>query len=129
MADWLFTTPTVAEAPFAWSPLMERFRMDRAISIRETSPDVWTEVRYDAYTEELGATNYPTPAGGWGDPDFWQQPSLGLRYYRGGYEWIVDDATRASLIASGLVTAANFVSLSPDVGFGEGGFGEGGFGS
>ena len=126
MATWLFTTPTVAEAPFAWNPLMERFRMNRAISIREIAPDVWREVRYDAYTEEQGATNYPTPAGGWGDSNVWQQPSKGLRYFRGGYEWIVDDATKASLIASGLVTEANFTA--PINTFGGGGFGEGGFG-
>lgn len=123
MATWLFTTPTVAEAPFAWNPLMERFRINRAISIREVSPDVWREVRYDAYGEELGATNRPQSGL---DPTVWPQPSLGLRYYRGGYEWIVDDATKASLIASGLVTEANFTA--PIDTFGGGGFGEGGFG-
>ena len=123
MATWLFTTPTVAEAPFAWNPLMERFRINRAISIREVEPDVWREVRYDAYGEELGATNRPQSGL---DPTFWPQPSLGLRYYRGGYEWIVDDATKASLIASGLVTEANFTA--PIDTFGGGGFGEGGFG-
>jgi hypothetical protein len=123
LATWLFTTPTVAEAPFAWNPLMERFRMNRGVSIREVSPDVWREVRYDAYGEELGATNLPQSGL---DPDFWPQPSLGLRYYRGGYEWIVDDATKASLIASGLVTEANFVP--PIDTFGGGGFGQGGFG-
>lgn len=123
MASWLFTTPTVAEAPFAWNPLHERFRINRGVSIREISPDVWREVRYDAYGEELGATNLPQSGL---DPDFWPQPSLGLRYYRGGYEWIVDDATKASLIASGLVTEANFTA--PLDTFGGGGFGEGGFG-
>ncbi len=123
MATWLFTTPTVAEAPFAWNPLHERFRINRAISIKETAPDVWVEVRYDAYTEELGATNRPQSGN---DPTVWPQSSAGLRYYRGGYEWIVDDATKASLIASGLVTEDNF-GPAP-LTFGEGGFGEGGFG-
>lgn len=123
MATWLFTTPTVAEAPFAWNPLMERFRINRAISIQEVSPDVWRESRYDDYTQELGATNRPQSGN---DPNFWPQPSSGLRYYRGGYEWIVDDATKASLIASGLVTEANFDA--PTGTFGAGGFGEGGFG-
>jgi len=125
VTDWLFTTPTVAEAPFAWNPLMQRFRINRGVSIREISPNVWREVRYDAYGEELGATNRPQSGL---DPNVWPQPSLGLRYYRGGYEWIVDDATRASLIASGLVTSSNFTSLAGAGGFGEGGFGEGGFG-
>lgn len=123
MATWLFTTPTVAEAPFAWNPLHERFRINRGISIREVSPDVWREVRYDAYGEELGAINRPQSGL---DPNVWPQPSLGLRYYRGGYEWIVDGATKTSLIASGLVTEANFTP-APGT-FGEGGFGEGGFG-
>ena len=126
MATWTFTTPTVAEAPFAWNPLMERFRLNRAISIKETAPDAWVEVRYDAYTNEQGAINLPTPAGGWGNPAVWEQPSAGLRYYRGGYEHIVDDATKASLIASGLVTESNF-GPAPGT-FGEGGFGQGGFG-
>lgn len=126
MATWLLTLPTTSEAPFAWNPLMERFRIDRGVSIREIEPDVWQEVRYDAYTEELGATNYPVnPNAGY--PTFFPAPSTGLRYYRGGYEWIVDDATKASLIASGLVTDSNF-TLVGSGGFGSGGFGEGGFG-
>lgn len=125
MATWTLNLPTVDEAPVAWNPLMERFRITRGISIRETAPDVWQEVRYDAYTEELGATNLP-PNPNAGYPTFWPAPSTGLRYYRGGYEWQVDDATKASLIASGLVTEDNFTGSSS--GFGSGGFGQGGFG-
>ena len=102
MADWIFTTNSVEEAPFAWNSLHERFRIPRAISIREIAPGQWEEVRYDAYTNELGAINLPP------NTDPYPDPSEGLRYYRGGYEWTVDDATRASLIASGLVTASNF---------------------
>jgi len=89
---------------------MERFRMDRAISIVETSPGVYAQVRYDAYTQELGAENLPDAH--IADPDFWPQPSAGLHYFRGGYEWIVDDATKANLIASPVgVTSANFVLI------------------
>ena len=104
MANWLFTTPTVREAPFAWNPLMQRFSMDRGITIEETSPGVFAQVRYDAYTNELGAINIPN-----NPTDPYPQPSAGLRRYRGGYEWIVDDATKAALIAANVgVDNSNF---------------------
>lgn len=95
MADWIFTTPTVREAPFAWSPLMERFSLNRALSIVEVSPGQYEAVRYDAYTNELGAVNLPRNTS---DP--YPEPSLGLHYFRGGYEWIVDDTVKADIIAS-----------------------------
>lgn len=121
MATWIFTTPTVREAPFAWNPLMERFSMNRGVTIIEVSPCVYEQVRYDAYTNELGATNYP--------PVNLVQPT-GLNVFRGGYEWIVDDATKACLIASNVgVDESNFTEIiPPSPGFGEGGFGEGPFG-
>ena len=126
MANYIFTTPTVAEAPFAWSPLMERFRMDRGISIVEVSPGVYEQVRYDAYTNEIGAVNLPVNPNEQ-DTAFWPAVRAGLHYFRGGYEWIVDDQVRADIIASGVADASNF-SPVPGQGFGEGGFGEGGFG-
>lgn len=127
MATWIFTTPTVAEAPFAWNPLMERFRIDRGISIKETAPDQWAEVRYDAYTNEIGAINLPQ---NWSTDAQWELPQAGLRYYRGGYEHLVNDATRASLIASGLVTEDNFTLPGGDVvGYGNGPYGRGGYGT
>jgi hypothetical protein len=107
MANWYFTTPTVAEAPFAWSPLMERYRMDRAMSVQEVSPNVFELTRYGAYTDEIGATNLPVNPNA-GDTSFWPAPSAGLRYYRGGYQHTVSDQDRTDLIASGLVTASNF---------------------
>ncbi len=125
MAKYIFTTRTVAEAPFAWSPLMERYRMNRAISVVEVEPHVYEEVRYDAYTEELGAVNYPVNPNQ--NTDFWPAVRAGLHYFRGGYEWLVDGGVRADLIASGVADASNF-TLAPNQGFGEGGFGEGGFG-
>lgn len=126
MATWIFTTPTVAEAPFAWSPLMERFRMDRALSVQEVSPGQFVTTRYSAYTDELGAVNLPVNPNEQ-DTTFWPASSAGLRFYRGGYEWQVSSQDRADLIASGVVTASNF-TLLPGEGFGDGGFGEGGFG-
>ena len=125
MARWLFTTPTVAEAPFAWNPLMERFRIDRAVSVVEVSPHVYEQVRYDAYTNEIGAVNYPVNPNK-DDTAFWPAAREGLHYFRGGYEWQVDDTVRADIIASGAADASNFQPLT--AGFGDGGFGEGGFG-
>lgn len=125
MTTWLFTTPTVAEAPFAWNPLMERFRMDRGVSIVEVSPCNYKQVRYDAYTNEIGAVNLPPDPNQ--DTDFWPAPQAGLHYFRGGYQHVVDDATRSCIIASGVADASNFTPLS-SLGFGQGGFGQGGFG-
>jgi hypothetical protein len=109
VANYLYTLNTVAEAPFAWNPLMERYRMDRAISTKDVSPGNYVEVRYDAYTNELGAVNIPQ--NGTPDPSMWEQPSEGLHYFRGGYEHIVDDTVRTDLINSGVATAANFTLL------------------
>lgn len=126
MATWIFTTPTVAEAPFAWNPLMERFRMDRAVSIVEVSPCVYEQVRYDAYTNEIGAVNLPPNPNGQ-DTDFWPAVRAGLHYFRGGYEHLVDDATKACIISSGVADDSNF-TLAAGSGYGEGGYGEGGYG-
>lgn len=104
MANWIFTTPVVREAPFAWNPLMERFSINRAISIVEISPGVYEQVRYDSYTNELGATNLPKVP-----TDPYPEPATGLHYFRGGYEWIVDDTTKANIIASNVgVDNSNF---------------------
>lgn len=107
MANWYFTTPTVAEAPFAWSALMERFRMDRAISVQETAPGVFQTTRYSAYTDEIGASNLP-PNPNANDTGFYPAPSAGLRFYRGGYQHLVSDQDRTDLINSGVVDASNF---------------------
>lgn len=110
MADWLFTTPTVAEAPFAWNPLMERFRMNRAISIVEVSAGEYEQVRYDAYTNEIGAENLPVNPNEQ-NTTFWPAPRAGLHYFRGGYEHIVDDTVKADIIASGVATESNFTPI------------------
>lgn len=128
MAEWLYTTNTVDEAPFAWNPLHERYRIPRAISVKEIAPCEYVEIRYDAYTNEQGAVNLPTPAGGWGDPNFWNQPSAGLHYFRGGYEHTVSDAVKACLVSSGVATEDNFVLVGGSLGFGHGPFGHTPFG-
>lgn len=125
MATWKYTTRTVAEAPFAWNDLMVRYRMDRAISVQEVAPCQFEETRYYAYTDELGASNLPQNPNQ--DTDFWPAPSAGLRFFRGGYEHEVDDATKACLINSGVADESNFMPTAP-LGFGEGGFGFYGFG-
>lgn len=104
MANWHFQTPTVSEAPFAWNDLMIRYRMDRGVTVYQTAPGPNYQLeRYYAYTDELGAANLPAQP---------SQPSIiptGLNYFRGGYDWIVDDATKADLINSGIgITNANF---------------------
>jgi len=100
--------------------------MDRAISVVEVAPCQYEEVRYDAYTNAIGAVNLPTNPNA-NDTDFYPAPRTGLHYFQGGYEHIVSTEVRACLISSGVADASNF-TLFPGQGFGEGGFGEGGFG-
>lgn len=122
--DWAFTTPTVDEAPFAWNDLHVRYRIPRAVSIQEVSPGVYEQIRYYAYTDELGATNLPqNPNQG---TEFWPAQSAGLNFFRGGYEWTVTDTVKQDIINSGAAEESNFTPTS--TGFGSGGFGEGGFG-
>ena len=121
--NWTFRTPTVSEAPFAWSDLMVRYRMDRGISIQEVAPCQYEKVRYYAYTDELGAENLPQNPNQ--NTDFWPAPSAGLNFFRGGYDHLVDSATKDCIIASGVADETNFTLTG---GFGSGGFGEGPFG-
>lgn len=127
MAQWIFTTPTVREAPFAWNDLMQRYSMNRGVTIVEVAPCEYEQVRYDSYTSEIGAVNLP-PNPNQQDTAFWPAERAGLHVFRGGYEHIVNDAVKACIIASNIgVDASNFVPV-PGQGFGDGGFGEGGFG-
>lgn len=109
MADYLFTTNTVAEAPFAWNALHVRYRMDRGVSVQEVSPGVYEEIRYYAYTDELGASNLPPNPNQ--NTEFWPATSAGLHFFRGGYEHTVDDTVKADLISSGVATESNFTLL------------------
>jgi hypothetical protein len=107
MSEYYFATPTVSEAPFAWSPLMERYRMNRAESVLEVSPNVFEIGRYESYTDVLNYTGT-----GPGAPTV-IQPN-GLRYYQGGYNYIVSSTDMAQLIAgsSGAITSANFTLVT-----------------
>lgn len=94
MADWYFTTPEVEEAPMAWEIPLSRYRQFRGVSVLETSPGVYELSRYYSYTYENDLK------------------AAGLEVYRGGYQHIVDDATRAALIAAGIgITASNFTPV------------------
>jgi hypothetical protein len=102
MALWHFTTPTVSEGPFAWDFMLERFRMDRGVTVKQTAPGAnYILVRYQSYTDENGSANIPINEPG--------TTPTGLNTFRGGYDWIVDDTTKADLINSGIgITNANF---------------------
>ena len=69
--------------------------MKRGVTVLEIQAGVWETGRYLSYTEELAIID------------------AGLRYYAGGHIHVVNDATRAELIAyPGLgVTAANFTPV------------------
>lgn len=107
MAIWKFTTRTVAEAPFAWNALHERFRMNRGISVIEVAPCDYEEVRYDAYTNELGSKNLPRDTA-YQSQEFYRD----LNFFRGGYEHLVDDDTKLCLISSNVADESNFVLVS-----------------
>ena len=103
MANWHFQTPDVPkETPFAWNPLMERFSITRGVTVYQTAPGAnYTTKRYGSYTDENGSANLPANEPG--------TPLTGLNTFRGGYDWIVNDATKADLINSGIgITNANF---------------------
>lgn len=93
MTNWYFSTPTTDEAPFAWEIPLDRYRMLRGISIAEVSTNVFEAGRFFSYTDENAILD------------------AGLRFYRGGYQWVVSDQDRNDLLASGLVTTANFVPI------------------
>jgi hypothetical protein len=94
MADWYFNTPTTQEAPFAWVVPLDRYSIDRGITVYEISPGVYETGRYLSYTD-LNALI-----------------AQGLAVYTGGHTYVVDDATRTALIAGASgVTAANFTPV------------------
>lgn len=106
MANWTYTTNVTEEAPFAWNPLHERFRMPRGISTQEITPGTYVEIRYAAYTDENGSENLPRDTA-YQSQEFYKN----LNFFRGGYEHTVDDTVRTDLINSGVATAANFVLI------------------
>lgn len=90
MADWTFRTPTVDEGPASWEdPLFLRVKIARGITVLNNG-GTYTAVRFPTQDEIAAAT----------------------AAYQGGHEYVVDDATKAALIAAGVgVTEANFTAL------------------
>jgi hypothetical protein len=89
MADYLFTTPVVQEAPIGKHRLFYFFKQNKGISIAKSGGS-YSQVRYPV---DEDVENYD-------------------EFYRGGYIHTVNEATRAALIAGGVgVTSANFTAL------------------
>jgi hypothetical protein len=90
MAEWLFKTPTVQEGPAGEHRLFYFYKIDRGITIVKNTNGNWMQIRYPV---DENLETYPV-------------------VYRGGYNYTVDDATKASLIAGGVgVTEDNFTAL------------------
>lgn len=90
MSTWTFRTPTVEEGPAGLDPLFHRVKLTRGVTVLLNGA-VYTTVRWPTQ-DELAAATF---------------------YYLGGHEYVVDDATKAALIAGGIgVTGSNFTLIS-----------------
>lgn len=89
MATWTFKTPSVDEGPASWEDrLFLRVKLARGITVLEGPPGTYRAVRFPTQ-DEIAAS----------------APGM----YMGGHEYVVDDATKAALIAGGVgVTNSNF---------------------
>ena len=90
MTEWLFNTPTVEEGPAGGARLFYFYKIDRGISVVRLDNGIYQQIRYPQDEDLL---NY-------------------LEVYRGGYNYTVDDDTKARLIAGNVgVTEDNFTQL------------------
>ena len=88
MVNWKFKTPTVEEGPAGGHRLFSFYKLKRGITI----------VKIDG---EYYQTRYPSQD----ELDTYEE------VYMGGHEYIVDDATKAALIAGEVeVTSDNFTA-------------------
>lgn len=92
MATWTFRTPSVDEGPASWDDrLFLRVKLARGISVLEGPPGTYRAARFPTQ-DEIAAS----------------APGM----YMGGHEYVVDDATKAALIAGGVgVSASNFTLI------------------
>lgn len=92
MATWNFKTPSVEEGPASWDDrLFLRVKLARGISVLEGPPGTYRAARFPTQ-DEIAAS----------------APGM----YMGGHEYVVDDATKAALIAGGVgVSASNFTLI------------------
>jgi len=90
MTDWTFNPPTVLEGPIGGNArLWEFYRQDRGVTIVMQLNGTYRQIRYP---EDGTLDTYP-------------------QVYRGGYNYTVDDTTKAALIAGGVgVTESNFTA-------------------
>lgn len=90
MAEWLFKTPTIEEGPAGTHRLFQFYKLDRGLTIVLKPTGGYAQIRYP---EDEALETYPV-------------------VYRGGYEYVVNDNTKAALIAGGVgVTEANFTQV------------------
>ena len=88
MTDYTFTTPHVEEGPAGRNRLFYFYRLNKGITIVKLG-GLYSQIRYPV------------------DEDLLDYDEV----YRGGYEHIVDDATKAALIAGGVgITESNFIA-------------------
>lgn len=92
MATWTFKTPSVDEGPASWDDrLFLRLKLARGITILEGPPGTYRAVRFPTQ-DEIAAS----------------APGM----YMGGHEYVVDDATKAALIAANVgVSDSNFTLI------------------
>ena len=89
MADYIFTTPVVQEAPIGKHRLFYFYKLNKGISIAK-SGGTYSQIRFPL-DEDIA------------DYD---------EFYLGGHEHVVNDAIKAALIAGGVgVTEANFTAV------------------
>ena len=87
MTNWIFTTPTVEEAPIGEHRLFYFYKLDRGVTIVRNTTGGYSQIRYPVDNE---LDNYP-------------------EVYRGGYQYTVNEATREALINGNVgVTTENF---------------------
>lgn len=91
MTDWRFLPPTVDEGFTGVQRLFQFYKLTRGITIvMNPNTGTYQQIRYPM---DQDLPNYP-------------------QVYRGGYEYTVDDATKAALIAGNVgVTESNFTAI------------------
>ena len=90
MADYIFTPPTVEEGPAGGHRLFTFYKLNKGVTIVRQTTGNYAQIRYPL------------------DEDLASYPEV----YLGGSEHIVNDTTKAALIAGNVgVTEANFTAL------------------
>jgi hypothetical protein len=89
VSNYIFRTPNVQEGPAGGARLFYFYKLNKGVSVAKSGA-TYSLVRYPV------------------DEDI----ATYTEFYRGGYQHIVNDATKAALIAGGIgVTEANFTAI------------------